>query len=594
MTRRYEMCVTRDLARWIHLFVACGMAATFAGPLRAQPVIHGEWTEVFSWGRAGGVEAIHMMLLPTNKVMFWQYSASSIGLWDPVTSQFSAATRPAGGSQPYLNPFCSGHAWLADGRLLVAGGHIENYDGDNRANIYDPFNNTWANNVPDMPNVPAGAPYGVGRNGRWYPSATTLASGDVLVLSGDMNGSVAGQPDAHPLPQIYEVATNSWRNLTTAYNELPLYPRTFLAPNGSVYSLSDYSGRTERLNMSGTGSWTTVANTNFDGRVNYGSAAMYDTGKVVFIGGGDSPTATAELLDLNRPSPTWSYTAGNMAQPRRQHNATILADGTVLVTGGSSASGFNNPTGQVALAEIWNPATGLFTPVAPASGVYRGYHTTALLLPDGRVIMAGGNHDNPNYTENRNAEIYSPPYLFKGPRPTVTAAPDVAELGDTIFVETPDAASIAKTLWIVPGAVTHAQDWTQRANILDFSAVEGGLNIDLPANGNEAPPGSYMLFLVNDEGVPSVAEWIRATLPVPGLAGDFNDDGSVDAADYVVWRKGLGTEYSQDDYNDWRGNFGVMAGAASAGASTQTAVPEPTSGLALIGVLCFAGTRRRR
>jgi Domain of unknown function (DUF1929) len=320
---------------------------------------------------------------------------------------------------------------------------------------------------------------------------------------------------------------------------------------------------------------------------------MYDTGKVVFIGGGDSPTATAEVIDLNRPSPTWSYTAGNMAQPRRQHNATILADGTVLVTGGSSASGFNNPAGQVALTEIWNPATGIFTPVAPASSIYRGYHTTALLLPDGRVLMAGGNHDNPNYTENRDAEIYSPPYLFDGNglpavRPTVTAAPEMAELGDTIFVQTPDAASIEKALWIVPGAVTHAQDWTQRANVLEFTAVDGGINIVLPANGNEAPPGYYMLFLVNDAGVPSVAEWVRAVLSMPGLAGDFNDDGSVDAADYVVWRKGMGSEYSQDDYIDWRANFGATAGngAATEAASTQAAAPEP--GMLVFAMVVFA------
>jgi hypothetical protein len=589
----------RNLERLIRLFVAFGMATTLASSLRAQPAVQGQWSEIFSWGRAGGVEAIHMMLLPTGKVMFWQYTASSIGLWDPVSAQFSVATRPEGGSQPYLNPFCSGHAWLADGRLLVAGGHIENNDGDNRANIYDPFTNRWANNVPDMPSVPTGAPYGVGRNGRWYPSATTLASGDVLVLSGDMNGSVSGQSDTHPLPQIYEAATNSWRNLTTAYNELPLYPRTFLAPDGSVYSLSDYSGRTERLDTSGTGSWTTVANTFYDERVNYGSAAMYDTGKVVFIGGGDSPTATAELLDLNQPNPTWSYTAGNMAQPRRQHNATILADGKVLVTGGSSASGFNNPAGQVALTEIWDPTTGVFTPVAPASSVYRGYHTTALLLPDGRVIMAGGNHDNPNYTENRNAEIYSPPYLFDengmpAARPTILAAPDVVELGDTIFVQTPDADAISKALWIVPGAVTHAQDWTQRANVLDFTAAAGGLNIELPANGNEAPPGYYMLFLVNHEGVPSVAEWVRAALPAPGVAGDFNDDGSVDAADYIVWRKGFGTTYFQDDYDEWRENFGVTFDGSSTAASTgQVSVPEPEPLLLLFLATLFCICRKR-
>jgi hypothetical protein len=568
----FWLAARRRHTSWLGTFLACVVIAVLDGPVRAQPSVNGQWTNVFSWGTAGGVEAIHMAMLPTGKVMFWQYSASSIGLWDPMTAQFSAAPQPAGGLPPYLNPFCSGHAWLGDGRLLVAGGHFANNDGDYRANIYNPFTNTWANNVPDMPPVPAGAPYGVGRNGRWYPSATTLGNGDVLVLSGDMVGFVPGQSDTNPLPQIYEAATNTWRNLTTAYNELPLYPRTFLAPNGSVYSLSDYGGNTERLNTSGTVSWTTVANTRFDGRVNYGPAVMYDAGKAVFIGGGDSPTATAEVIDLNLPNPTWSYTAGSMAQPRRQHNATILADGTVLVTGGSSVSGFNNAAGQVALAEIWNPTTGLFTPVAPASSVFRGYHTTALLLPDGRVIMAGGNHDNPVYTENRNAEIYSPPYLFKGPRPTVTSAPDTAELGRSFFVQTPDAASIADVTWIVPGAVTHSQDWTQRANHLDFTVVDGGLAITPPSNPNAAPPGYYMLFLINNNGVPSIAEWVRATLPIPGLPGDFNHDNMVNAADYVVWRKGLGTTYTQSDFIDWKMHFGETAGVGGG-----SAVPEPAT-----------------
>jgi hypothetical protein len=512
---------------------------------------------------AGGVEAIHLAMLPTGRVLFWQYSASSVGLWDPVTQQFSAA------DLPIHNPFCSGHAWLPDGRLLVAGGHIENNVGETRNNIYNPFTNAWADNVSNMPVVPstpAPPPDTAGRDGRWYPSATTLGNGDVLVLSGDMDYP----GNTNPLPQIYQPATNSWRNLTGAYKQLPLYPRTFLAPNGTVYSLSDYSGNTHRLNTSGTGSWTTVTNMNFDDRINYGSAVMYDTGKVVFIGGGDGPTATAETIDLNLPNPTWSYTAGSMAQPRRQHNATILADGTVLVTGGSSVGGFNNSAGQVALTEIWDPATGMFTPVAATSSVFRGYHTTAVLLPDGRVLMAGGNHDSPNYIENRNAEIYSPPYLFKGARPTVTSAPDVAELGRSIYVETPNADSIVKALWIVPGSVTHAQDWTQRANVLSFTQVDGGLAITLPDDGNQAPPGYYMLFLVNNNGVPSVAEWVRATLPTGDLPGDFNRDNAVDGADYVMWRKGLGTTHTPADLVDWRLHFGESAGAGSG-----FSAPEP-------------------
>jgi hypothetical protein len=550
----------------------------FAAPVYAQPSVDGQWTGVFSWGMAGGVEAIHAAMLPNGKVMFWEYSRTTIGLWDPVTAQFSAAALPASGSQPYHNPFCSGHAWLADGRLLVAGGHRDgNNEGENRANIYDPFTNTWANNVPNMPNVPSGAPYGVGRNGRWYPSATTLGNGDVLMMSGDMYGPPPGsQSDTNPLPQIYEAATNTWRNLTTAYNELPLYPRSFLAPNGSVYSLSDWSGNTERLNTTGTGSWTTVANMNFDGRADYGTAVMYDAGKIVFIGGGGSPTATAEVIDLNQPTPTWNYTAGSMAQPRRQLNATILADGSVLVMGGSSSGGFNDAEGQISTTEIWNPATGLFTTVAPASSVYRGYHTTALLLPDARVLMAGGNHDSG--FQNLNAEIYSPPYLFNGPRPTITSAPDTVELGRTFFVPTPDAGSIADVMAIVPGSVTHAQDWTQRANHLDFTVVEDGLAITLPSNQNAMPLGYYMLFLVNENGVPSVSEWVRA-MPAPaGLPGDFNHDNAVDAGDYVLLSKGMGSTHDYGDYIDWQSHFGQTG----SGAGNAPGVPEPSAAATFI------------
>jgi hypothetical protein len=328
---------------------------------------------------------------------------------------------------------------------------------------------------------------------------------------------------------------------------------------------------------------------------------MYDTGKNGYIGGGWIPTQNVSMLDLNQPTPTWSYGAEDMAQPRRQNNATILADGTVLITGGSSLGGdrpqgFNDSEGQIALAEIWNPDTQEVTPVASASSVYRGYHSTALLLPDGRVLVAGGNHDQPlpgggtQYVEQKSAEIYSPAYLFAedgspAVRPTVTAAPDVAELGDTIFVETPDGANITKALWIVPGSVTHAQNWTQRANILDFTAVEGGLDIKLPTSGNEAPPGYYMLFLVNENGTPSVAEWIRAT-PNVLLEGDFNGDDVVDAVDYTVWRDGLGGEYADEDYDLWKNNFGATAGAASFDGSRS--VPEPaTIALLAAGTIAF-------
>jgi hypothetical protein len=216
------------------------------------------------------------------------------------------------------------------------------------------------------------------------------------------------------------------------------------------------------------------------------------------------------------------------------------------------------------------------------------------------VLVTGGDHDYGGAIpgQNTNAEVYSPAYLFNvdgslATRPTITAAPDVAELGDTIFVETPDAASITKALWVVPGAVTHAHNWTQRANVLDFSIGEGGVNIALPADQNEAPIGYYMLFLVNDQGTPSVAEWIRAT-PNILLDGDFNFDDVVDAADYAVWRDGLGAKYTADDYLLWKSNFGATAGAA-AGFGATASVPEPASLTLLVAlaIVVSAGLRPR-
>ncbi|MGE3638156.1 MAG: galactose oxidase-like domain-containing protein [Pirellulales bacterium] len=578
----------------------------------AQPAVDGLWTTNFTWGGGGGVEAVHTFLLPTGKVMFWSTWRESVGLWDPVTSQFSTA-----GNLPAFNPFCSGHAWLPDGRLLVAGGHIFNYDGENRADIYNPFTNRWANADPLQANVPnmgstSSDPATSGK--RWYPSATTLSNGDVLVLSGDVVPINNGGGNTNRTAQIYQPATNTWRTLTGALRPandlLPEYPRVFQGPDGRAISMSDNSNDTEYLDLAGNGSWSYLQDTLDSNLHNYGPAVMYDTGKIAYIGGGNTPTRNISILDLNATQPAWRYGGGGttkppfgspyvMNRPRRQNNATILADGTVLITGGTDVTGWNDPNGLIATAEIWDPVTEEVTQVASANtNIYRGYHSTALLLPDGRVLVTGGDHDYGGVIpgQNTNAEVFSPAYLFNddgtpAARPTVTAAPDVAELGDTIFVETPDAASIAKALWVVPGAVTHAQNWTQRANTLDFSISDGGVNIQLPANQNEAPVGYYMLFLVNDQGTPSIAEWIRAT-PNIQLDGDFNHDDVVDAADYTVWRDNLDGQYTEADYELWKNNFGMSAGAAAVAESSH-AVPE-ASGIALFAAaLVHLGCVRR-
>jgi hypothetical protein len=429
----------------------------------------GQWSAVLSWPNI----AVHTHLLPTGKVLFhpeWELGDNQ-HLWDPLTGAVARAAFAG------YNLFCSGHTLLADGRLLVAGGHVSQSVGLASASIYDPASDSWTR-LPDM------------NGGRWYPTTTALANGDVLVVSGSIRSGLNNN-----LPQVWQAASGSWRSLTGAQLDLPLYPFMYLAPNGRVF-MAGPRQLTRYLDTSGGGSWTTVGNSNFGSR-SAGSSVMYDDGKVLIVGGGDPPTASAEVIDLNAPAPAWRYVAP-MASARKQHNATLLPDGKVLVTGGSCGSGNDNAACPVQAAELWDPATERWTTLA-SNAVYRGYHSTALLLPDGRVLSAGGDRGGPN------AELYAPPYLSRGPRPTIAAAPASVTYGQTFLVQTPDAARIAGVTWIRLASVTHAFDQSQRINRLAFSPTAGGLSVTAPASANLSPPGHYMLFVVDGDGVPSVA-----------------------------------------------------------------------------------------
>ncbi len=360
-----------------------------------------------------------------------------------------------------------------------------------------------------------------------------------------------------------------------------------LAPNGDAVMLADFASDTQTLDVSGTGQWQFLDDNLDAGLRDYGPAVMYDAGKVAYLGGGGSPTQKVNLIDLNDSSPQWRYGSDDMSQPRRQNNATILADGTILITGGTSNSN-NDPAGAVTTAEIWDPITEQVTQVATASNIYRGYHSTAILLPDGSVLVAGGEHNHNQagpFVQNYDAEIYEPAYMHSGQRPSITNAPDTISYGETFFVETPDATNIARALIVVPGAATHSQNWSQRANRLEVTESIGGVEITLTTNSNEAPPGDYMLFLIDDNGIPSVAEYIRAGF---GVEGDFNNDGYVNAADYTLWRDRLGIGYKQDDFQIWVDNFGTQPSTSNA-----YSIPEPATAILLVTglIIPFACSR---
>jgi galactose oxidase len=372
--------------------------------------VRGRWGPAFSLPNVG----IHRSVLPTGKVLMWgrrdrpddslDVHECTPFVWNPADGAAVSTPQPKRADGTKVNLFCSGHCFLPDGRLLVVGGHQADSDGLSQACLYDAAANTWTPTAPMT--TPAGEEVR-----RWYPTATTLADGTVLVLSGsfiDPSRPAGMQVIVADLLQIW--AEGTWRTISkddgTPLNfiGLPLYPRMHVAADGQVF-MSGTNDRTLLVKTSTPGQWTKVA-FRVMGNRDYCPAVMYDVGKVIYIGGGNNtdthaPIAETEIIDLGANQPTWQKTSA-MAFPRRQHNAVLLPDGTVLVLGGTRGgggpnNGFNDlaPGQPVHIAELWNPDTGQWTSLA-AESVDRCYHATAVLLPDARVLSAGGGEYRPD------------------------------------------------------------------------------------------------------------------------------------------------------------------------------------------------------
>jgi hypothetical protein len=203
-----------------------------------------------------------------------------------------------------------------------------------------------------------------------------------------------------------------------------------------------------------------------------------------------------------------------MAFPRAYHHLTLLPDGNVLATGGGDTTDAVALDGAIAPAELWSPSTQTWTPLAPMK-TPRLYHSIALLLPNAKVFVGGGGRffGREDPTDQLSFEIFSPPYLFKGPQPVITSAPLTTGYGAPMAVQTPAAAGIASVVFIKPGSATHSFNGDQRFVPLSFTTSGTTLNVQAPANANLAPPGTYMLFIVDANGVPSVAKFVKLQLP---------------------------------------------------------------------------------
>jgi hypothetical protein len=337
-----------------------------------------------------------------------------------------------------------------------------------------------------------------------------LKDGGIMTFSGlDETGVINNQTE------IYDVG-HGWSGPYTAPFGPKWYPRLHLLTNGLVLHTGPSAGA--RTFNPATGTWSAVITNhpNLNESRMYGTSVMLPlrpqdgyAARILVTGGNtSSPTAGAHILDTSLPS--WSWRAvPSLDQPRVTHHTVLLPNGKVLTVGGSSA--FQKPSTAAMNALLFDPASETWSP-AGTIAFPRLYHSTAILLPDGTVWL-GGDNPKPGVWQNK-MEIYKPPYLFTStgaaaPRPTISASPAVVGYGAPFSVSTPQAQSISQVVLVRPGSVTHSFDMEQRLVELQFTKGAGTLTVTSPPSVLIAPPGYYMLFVLDQNGVPSVSKFIR-------------------------------------------------------------------------------------
>ncbi|WP_354645122.1 galactose oxidase early set domain-containing protein [Kitasatospora camelliae] len=446
-----------------------------------------------------------------------QFAAGTFtsAVYNPANGSFTTIPTPS-------DMFCAGHVMLSDGRLLIMGGNKDypaadgshGYEGLKSSYIFDPDTLAYTR-TNDM------------NDGHWYPSFTEMGNGDILSFGGlreDSSGSVT--------QELFSDATKSWKPLwqvNQTWSFLGLYPAMILMQDGRLF----YSGSHVFGNGTpGTGASIYDYNANTltdvpglrskDQRDQSMSVLLppAQDQRVLTAGGGNvntNPDANrlTDLIDLKAASPAYtpgpSLPQGTMTggvpqtgdQGKMYVSMVLLPDGKVFETGGA----LHNRADPVYEASMFDPGTNAFAPGMATDPVPRGYHSSAFLLPDGRVMAVG---DNPgDGTFEHRVSVYSPPYLFKGARPQITAVDSTHWTygsSQRIVTNTP----IVKAELIRPEAVTHSSDPNQRFVDLPMTVnADGSTNLNLTTNPNLAPPGHYMLFVVDANGVPSVASWVH-------------------------------------------------------------------------------------
>lgn len=417
------------------------------------------------------------------------HNKTRVAIWDPATDSITRRDANRG-----YEMFCAGFSNLSNGDLFVAGGNANrSLGGINKTHVFDTDSDDWL-----LTNNMAFA--------RWYTAVTPLSNGEMLITGGGPSTPEVRQNNG-VIRRLNGASDSIWGNRAQ-------HPWLQSAPGGGVYYLGPHDGM-RWIDTNGSGR-VQHKGARGGGQRTYGNMVMYEQGKLLVVGGGNKNSAM--VIDINGASPSVRNTAA-MAYRRTHHNSTLLADGTVLITGGNSRGGLVHMDAGVYEPELWDPATERWTRLAPMRFT-RQYHSTALLLPDGRVFSGGGGlcgSCQVNGYHYLNSELFLPPYLFDkagsgelADRPAILSAPSQVGYGQSVELQLQTDLPIEKLTFIRPGSTTHAINMEQRAVRAPFVDLGGGrIRWTTPANANVAPPGNYMLFAVDSDGVPSVARMVN-------------------------------------------------------------------------------------
>jgi hypothetical protein len=480
-------------------------------PPATGPSTEGQWT-VLDYKMP--IRAVHSTLLKNGKVLLIAGSGNSVdafqsgtfkaSIWDPVTGVFNTLSVPK-------DMFCAGHVTLADGRVLIQGGTKSyptnpggaNYGGLKDSWIFDPDTNIFT-------------PINDANEGHWYPTLTALGNGDVWMAGGLKEDTTGAVNTEH-----FSLAQNKWlpgNQVQQTWSFWGLYPSMHLMADGRLF----YSGtHTFGNNIAGTGSAIYNPDTGAIAQVpGLRQKDMRDQSasvllppaqdqKVMVAGGGNINTANpgislTDIIDLKQANPTYLPGPDLPGEGKMYVNSTILPDRTVLFSNGGKLN--RDDSTNVLSAAIYDPSNNTMKAVA-ADPIGRNYHSSAVLLPDGRVVVLGSNPGNGSF--EMRISVYQPPYLFKGTRPTITNVPAQATYGQSFAFQVNAPNKLIKYAQLMrPMSVTHQMDANMRLVDLPVNVQNGVATVTVPANHNILPPGPYMLTVTDSDGVPSQASWV--------------------------------------------------------------------------------------